>query len=94
MASAINFIFTNIALPLALSVLYSCSPEKYGLQCNITKAVWYLFYAAAVSYDYLVRSSQQYVAGFAVTIAIMEGIPLILVPLLSLGKSKEKGSKK
>lgn len=88
MLNALNFIGINIVLPVALSVLYARFPKKYKFNYDVTKAIWYLCYAAVVSYDYLVHNAQRYIAGFTVTIAIMEGVPLLLFPLFSAGKDK------
>ena len=92
MGNTINFIAMSLTLPLILSVLYSRYPKKYKLHYGFTKAVWYIGYAAVVTFDYLVHNVEQSVAGLAVTIAIMEGVPLILIPLFSVVYGKEKGA--
>ena len=88
MLNSFSFIFTNVVVPVALSVLYARFPKKNKLNYDLIRATWYLFYAAVVSYDYLVHNAQRYIAGFTVTIAIMEGLPLMLLPLFSAGKDK------
>ncbi len=79
--SIIQFIVFSIVLPTVLSILYSKNVEKYKLNYSLTKGIYYLIYAIVVAYDYLVNQDQLHVAGLAVTIAIFEGLPLLLVPL-------------
>ena len=82
MLNKVDFIIVNILLPITLSILYSHKIEKNGINYIVTKGVWYLGYAIAVAIDYLVYDMNRYVVGFTVTIAIMEGLPLILKPIL------------
>ena len=88
MLDSLNFIFINVVVPVALSIVYARFPRKNKLSYDFIRATWYLFYAAVVSYDYLVHNAQRYIAGFTVTIAIMEGLPLMLLPLFSAGKDQ------
>ncbi len=74
----INFGFINICLPLILSLIYSKNPKKQQINYEVTKGVWYLFYGGLAAVDYLYQQQTQYIAGFTVTLAIMEGVPLIL----------------
>ena len=54
------------------------NPKKQQMNYEITKGLWYLFYGGFVAVDYLCQQQTQYVAGFTVTLAIMEGVSLIL----------------
>lgn len=74
----INFVIINICFPLILSHIYSKKPKKQQINYEVTKGVWYLFYGGLVAVDYLYQQQTQYIAGFTVTLAIMEGVPLIL----------------
>lgn len=74
----INFAIINICLPLVLSFFYSKNPKKQQKNYEITKGAWYLLYGGLVAVDYLYQQQTQYIAGFTVTLAIMEGVPLIL----------------
>ena len=74
----ISFAFFNICIPLVLSIIYSKNPQKQQINYEITKGIWYLFYGGVVAVDYLYHEQTKGVAGFTVTLAIMEGVPLIL----------------
>lgn len=74
----IHFIFGNVFLPLILSIYYSKYPKKNQINYEITKGIWYLIYGSIVAVDYLCKQETKYVIGFAVSLAIMEGIPLLL----------------
>ncbi len=80
----INFVFVNICLPLILSIYYSTNPKKQQINYELTKGAWYLIYAGAVSVDYLCYEQTQYIAGFTITLAIMEGVPLLLKRLFNV----------
>lgn len=51
---------------------------------ELTKGMWYLLYGGFVAVDYLYQQQTQYIAGFTVTLAIMEGVPLILKRIFNL----------
>lgn len=74
----IHFILVNIFLPLILSIYYSKYPPKKQINYEITKGMWYLIYGSIVTIDYLCKQETEYVTGFTVSLAIMEGIPLLL----------------
>lgn len=74
----INFILVNICLPFILSIYYSKKSKKQQINYELTKGVWYLLYGGVVAADYLFCEQIKYVAGFTVTLAIMEGVPLLL----------------
>ena len=78
MLNCVSFICINIILPIILTVVYSVNTRKYGRQYSLTKAVWYLCYASVVTWDYLINEMTRYVAGFTVTLAIMEGVPCLI----------------
>lgn len=78
MIDKINFILINIGFPLILSTYYSIKTKKQQINYEITKGVWYLVYGGVVAVDYLFSEQTRYIAGFTVTLAIMEGIPLLL----------------
>lgn len=78
MIDKIEFILINIGLPLILSTYHSIKPKKQQINYEITKGVWYLLYGGVVAADYLFREQTKYIVGFTVTLAIMEGVPLLL----------------
>lgn len=80
----IEFIFINICLPFVLSIIYSKNPKKQQTNYEITKGIWYLIYGGVVAFDYLFYKQSRYVAGFTITLAIMEGVPLILKRLFNV----------
>lgn len=80
----IDFMFINICLPFVLSIIYSKNSKKQQMNYEITKGVWYLIYGGVVAVDYLFYEQSQYVAGFTITLAIMEGVPLILKRLFNV----------
>lgn len=61
-----------------LSVIYSKNPKKQQINYELAKGAWYLIYGGIVAVDYLYHEQTQYVAGFTITLAIMDGIPLLL----------------
>lgn len=73
----INFILINICLPLILSIYYSKNSKKQQISYELTKDVFYLLYGVVVAADYLFCEQIKYVAGFTVTLAMMEGVPLL-----------------
>lgn len=83
MMDKINFVLVNMVLPLILSIYYSKKSEKQQINYELTKGVWYLLYGGMVVIDYLCQKQTQYIAGFTVTLAIMEGIPLLLKRLFN-----------
>lgn len=78
MTDKINFILINIGLPLILSIYYLKNSKKQQINYELTKGVWYLFYGGIVAIDYLFSDQTKYIAGFTVSLAIMEGVPLLL----------------
>lgn len=76
--SKIIFGIINICFPLLLGIIYSRNSEKQQRNYDITKGVWYLIYGGVVAVDYLYQQKTQYIAGFPITLAIMEGVPLIM----------------
>ncbi|MCH5300957.1 MAG: hypothetical protein J1E56_06525 [Ruminococcus sp.] len=80
----IHYIAFYVLLPIILSVVYSKTPEKYQLQFSITKGCFYLFNAFLVATLYLFSwDTETGVSGFAVMLAIFEGLPSILKPLFN-----------
>lgn len=72
-------------------MLYSAKPTKKNtLYYKITKGILYLFNAGAVIYSFFPGKYDTAVACLTVSIAIFEGLPLILLPLLNAGKRKEQ----
>lgn len=94
MFSFIHFVFLSICLPIALSVLYSVKPTKKNTNYyQITKGVLYLFNAGAVIYSFFPGKYDTAVACLTVSIAIFEGLPLILLPLFNAGKREKQQDK-
>ena len=86
-----SFLVFSVFMPCVLSIIYSKDPDKYQLKYNVTKSCWYLIYAILMCIDYLIYSEQRGVVEFAITLAIMEGLPLILIPAFKLfTKNKDK----
>lgn len=88
MIGKLHFIIFNIVFPIVLSVIFSKNFERHQLSYSVTKGTWYLMYAFVVVYDYIINDMTKYVAGFTVTLAIMEGLPLILTPLFKKSDKK------
>lgn len=80
----INFVLINIGLPLIMNIIYLKNPKKNQINYEITKGMWYLIYAIVVAVDYLYDKQTQYVVGFTITLAIMEGVPLLLGRLFNV----------
>lgn len=79
----VHFIVLYIFLPIILSVLYSIRVKNNKLNYDLTKGAFYLCYAAFTTIYYLINQTQQAATGLAITIAIFEGLPLILIPLFN-----------
>lgn len=81
-----NFILINIILPIGLCIVYSRNPAKQERNYVLTKSLWYLFYAIIITANYLWRIESPSVVGFAVTLAVFEGLPPILTAILGTKK--------
>lgn len=84
--NTLNFILINIILPTGLCIVYSRSPAKQERNYVLTKSIWYLFYAIIITANYLWRIESPSVVGFAVTLAVFEGLPPILTAILGTKK--------
>ena len=84
--SIFNFILMNIILPTGLCIIYSRNPAKQGRNYILTKSLWYLLYAIVITANYLWGIESPSVIGFAVTLAIFEGLPPILTAIMGTKK--------
>lgn len=94
MIQIVYFITINVIIPLILSCYYSWNPQKNQLNYDLTKGSYYCVYGIFVCIDYLVEGRlnnlQSAIAGLAIVLAMFEGIPLVLKPLLGCIKHNNK----
>ncbi len=78
MFDIIRIVIIHILVPAILSVYYSFNKKANQRNYDITKGIFYLANAVAVILDFFLNTYEFSVAGLSVTIAIMEGVPLIV----------------